>query len=131
MTCKECYHYDACAGYLPSDLDKDVFDYCAKGIADEIPDIEERCSSFKDKSSVLEPPCKVGDVVYLIKDGFVERCEVEGIHYTRRRNYVRIRPFHQEYIGNWSVYYTPSIRSFGKTVFCNRKDAEEVAKNGR
>lgn len=54
MTCKECIHYDACGGFLPTDLDRDVFDYCAKGIADEIPDIEERCSEFLSTSDVVE-----------------------------------------------------------------------------
>ena len=78
----------------------------------------------------MRPPCKVGQIVYLIKDGFIERCEVEGIHYTRRSNYARIRPFHQDYWGNWSVYYKPSIRSFGKTVFLTREEAEKALKGG-
>lgn len=78
----------------------------------------------------MRPPCKTGQIVYLIKDGFIERCEVEGIHYTRRSNYVRIRPFHQEYLGNWSVYYKPSIRSFGKTVFLTREEAKKALEGG-
>lgn len=45
-TCKECLHFRVCGGYIPSDLDKDVWDLCRQGKADEIPDIEERCSSF-------------------------------------------------------------------------------------
>lgn len=78
----------------------------------------------------VRPPCKVGQIVYLIKDGFIERCEVEGIHYTRRSNYARIRPFHQDYWGNWSVYYKPSIRSFGKTVFLTREEALKALRGG-
>ncbi|MBE5943263.1 MAG: hypothetical protein E7264_12155 [Lachnospiraceae bacterium] len=81
-------------------------------------------------NGVFVPPCKVGQTVYLIKDGFIERCEVEGIHYTRRSNYVRIRPYHQEYLGNWSVYYKPSISSFGKTVFLTKEEAEQALKGG-
>ena len=54
MTCKECFHYNACSGFTPTDLDQDVFDYCRKGIADEIPDIEERCSCFLSSSDVVE-----------------------------------------------------------------------------
>jgi hypothetical protein len=54
MTCKDCIHYEACSGFIPTDLDQDVFDYCQKGIADEIPDIEERCSCFTDKADVVE-----------------------------------------------------------------------------
>ena len=54
MTCKDCIHYEACGGFIPTDLDQDVFDYCRKGIADEIPNIEERCSCFMDKADVVE-----------------------------------------------------------------------------
>ena len=60
MTCKECIHYDVCGGYTPSDLDRDVFDYCREGRSDEIPDIEERCSGFKDASLYIELPCGKG-----------------------------------------------------------------------
>lgn len=53
--CKDCMHYeDPCDGFIPSDLDSDVFDYCRKGIPEEIPDIDERCSSFKNKADVVE-----------------------------------------------------------------------------
>ena len=53
-TCKECLHNGVCGGYIPSDLDRDVFDYCREGRTDEIPDIEERCNSFNDKSKYVE-----------------------------------------------------------------------------
>lgn len=46
-TCKVCVFYEHCSGYLPTDMDKDVFDMCAKGRTDEITDIDERCSDFK------------------------------------------------------------------------------------
>ena len=54
MTCKDCIHYDACGGFIPSDLDRDVFDYCKKGKTEEIPDIDERCNSFKNKADFAE-----------------------------------------------------------------------------
>lgn len=52
-TCKECFYYKHCGGFLPSDLDKDVWHYCAEGRADEIPDVDKRCTSFKDKSAFV------------------------------------------------------------------------------
>ena len=52
-TCKECLYIDECSGFTPSDLDRDVFDYCRKGITEEIPDIEKRCSSFKPAADVV------------------------------------------------------------------------------
>lgn len=45
-TCKECFFNEHCGGFLLSDLDMDVWHYCAEGRADEIPDIEERCTGF-------------------------------------------------------------------------------------
>ena len=54
MTCKDCIHYDVCGGFIPSDLDRDVFDYCKKGKTEEIPDIDERCNSFKNKADFAE-----------------------------------------------------------------------------
>ena len=54
MTCKDCLHGDVCVGYVPSDLDRDVWQYCREGKADQIPDIEERCSSFKDRTKYVE-----------------------------------------------------------------------------
>ena len=53
-TCRDCLHYEVCGGFTPTDLDRDVFDYCREGRADEIPDIEERCNLFKDKSQYAE-----------------------------------------------------------------------------
>ena len=52
--CKDCIHYDVCGGFIPSDLDRDVFDYCKKGKTEEIPDIDERCNSFKNKADFAE-----------------------------------------------------------------------------
>lgn len=50
MTCKDCIYYAKGCEFVPSDLDSDVFDYCRKGITDEIPDIEERCNDFENKT---------------------------------------------------------------------------------
>lgn len=71
MTCKDCLHGDMCEGYIPTDLDRDVWHYCREGRADQIPDIEERCSSFKDSTNYVEVVrCK--DCVHWIhmEDGF-------------------------------------------------------------
>ena len=53
-TCKNCFHYEACSGFKPTDLDKDVWHYCQMGIPEEIPDIDQRCDSFKDRKSWVE-----------------------------------------------------------------------------
>ena len=33
---------------MPTDLERDIWHYCREGRADEIPNIEERCSEFKE-----------------------------------------------------------------------------------
>ena len=73
--CIDCLHYEACSGFKPTDLDKDVWHYCEMGIPEEIPDIDQRCDSFKDSKSWVE----------------VVRCKdcklwVEGRHHTGRCN---------------------------------------------
>lgn len=80
MTCKDCIHYDVCGGYTLSDLDCDVFHYAREGRTDEIPDIEERCSGFKDKSRFVELPCKVGSTIYRI-DERSKHCSHHGEYY--------------------------------------------------
>ncbi len=69
MTCKDCIGYvnEICDGYTPTDLDKDVWHYCSEGRTDQIPDIEKRCGSFKNKADVvLIPESGIGD----LSDGY-------------------------------------------------------------
>ena len=103
MNCKDCLHYEVC---------------CYHGSA--------KCKWFKDKSEWVHLPCKVFDDVYLIYNGAIEKCVVEGIHYTKKSSYVRLRPYHQDYLGNWSKYFTQSIHSFVKTIFPTREEAEKA-----
>lgn len=77
-------------------------------------------------NGVTIKPCEVYSTVYLIKDGFVELCTVEGIYYTRRGNYVRLRPFHQNFFGNHSIYHKVPISQFGIKVFKTIDEANEV-----
>ena len=53
MTCKDCYHYDVCNTILKNALSCDVND-CSQ-----------ECQLFKDKSRIIELPCKVGDTIYV------------------------------------------------------------------
>jgi hypothetical protein len=96
-----------CGGYTPTDLDSDVFDYCREGRTDEIPDIEERCNGFKDKSRYIELPEKVyqtdGVIVYesTVKNVIFE---TEGIAFDKR--------------------------AIGQSVFLTREEAEKALKGG-
>lgn len=132
MTCKDCLHYDVCNDFIPSDLDRDVFDYCREGRTDEIPDIEERCNGFKDKSRYIELPFKVGDTVYVPWRWGGQRSvaivNVEEIKfYDSQMHYMFLidmesddECFNQSF-GGWKI-----DRSIGKTVFLTREEAEKI-----
>ena len=56
MTCKDCIHYDVCA-INGIDVENTTFkkELC--------------CGEFKDKSRIIELPCKVGDEIYVLNRG--------------------------------------------------------------
>lgn len=64
MTCKDCYHYEACkekfAGLKKLCVDK------PKKHTELDPRVENRCQQFKDQSLIVELPCKVGDEAYYL-----------------------------------------------------------------
>ena len=72
MTCKDCYHYEACkekfAGLKKLCVDK------PKKHTELDPRVENRCQQFKDKSLIVELPCKVGETLYCISynDNFIK-----------------------------------------------------------
>lgn len=68
LKCENCYHYDICNGRF------DVEEYGC------------RCEDYKDKSLIIELPCKVGDTVY-IKG---EAAAIDSIHIDRTTTY-RVR----------------------------------------
>ena len=131
MTCKDCIHYDVCNDFIPTDLDSDVFDYCREGRTDEIPDIEERCSSFKDRNRFIEIPCKAGDTVYIV-DGTTDGIVVGTI--TRLEQNIYTTP--SEWItieGNYQFFGQLESKNrvdllLGKTVFLTKEEAEAKLK---
>ncbi|MBO5934060.1 MAG: hypothetical protein J6Q94_01090 [Clostridia bacterium] len=60
--CRDCIHYDVCDCYHTA-TDTGRFAYQNFSYEDRN-DVEESCDDFKDKSLVLDLPCKVGDTVY-------------------------------------------------------------------
>lgn len=66
MTCKDCIHYDVCEDNL-----KYIQERFLKGLTfgkSEFTD-GEFCNLFKDKSRIIELPCKVGDEIYVLNRG--------------------------------------------------------------
>lgn len=94
-TCKDCIHYELC-------FDDNITQY-DNGSA-------ELCNYFKDTSRLVELPCKLGDTVYQIEEGFkvypnvVRRIifEAGGIAFDER--------------------------AIGKSIFLTKEEAEKVSK---
>lgn len=114
MTCKDCYHFDVC--YKATDVE-DI----ASGA------YENCCCDFKDKSRIIELPCKEGDMVYVIKkgygkilDGHVRRT---SINKDGQLNICIAYP-------KGDLYTTRNFKnsSIGKTVFLTKKEAEQALK---
>lgn len=64
MTCKDCYHCEACENRFAG-LKKICVDEPVKHL-ELNPAVEKCCENFKNKSRIIELPCKVGDEAYLI-----------------------------------------------------------------
>lgn len=69
MTCKDCIHYDVChlrinsIDFLPVIKGKVSMSSIMYKMCD---DVEKRCEYFKDKSLIVELPCKIGKEIYVM-----------------------------------------------------------------
>ena len=120
MTCKDCYHYDVCHSRINS-ID---FLPVIKGkvsmssiMYKECDDVEKHCLHFKDKSRIVELPCKVWDKVYYIsiKAPLTHKIEEAEVLNYNINGYgirtVKIRPLDSEYsftTGIENIYTTKS-----------------------
>lgn len=68
MTCKDCYHCEACENRFAG-LKQICVDEPVKHL-ELNPAVEKCCENFKDKSLIIELPCKVGDEAYYISKRF-------------------------------------------------------------
>lgn len=109
MTCKDCIHYRVC---------NDCFDEFSP------------CKDFKDKSRIVELPCKVGDAVYYIKGGYYREarfctvsrpCKVVEVSFKLDRKGEKVM---EGFITDNGTRY--SFKGIGKTVFLTREEAEEA-----
>lgn len=127
MTCKDCYHCDVCS-------EKDgTTNFYGKELACN--DVEKRCQYFKDKSLIIELPCKIGQIVY-----DVVLCD-DDIYRIFEMKISAITPFGSLYESTnrppflWNIYltdnYSYAYRVFsdiGKKIFFDKSEAEAKLK---
>ena len=106
MTCKDCFHYEACKFYT----DKTKFN---------LPKNAENCSDFKDKSKIVELPCKVEDTVYFVSENILEiaKGKIKEIIINKHNNKIMNVDF-----GYMCKQF--DIEYVGKTVFLTQEEAE-------
>ena len=107
--CENCYHCNVCKQYL-----KEL------GYTMGVDIRATRCPYFKDKSLIVELPCKVGDTVY----------RISTMHHTKRKyiQETRISRIAIDVDGIWLFCNCNPIAKcvFGKTVFLTREEAEKA-----
>lgn len=67
-------------------------------------------------NGVIVPPCKVGDWVYIIRNGEVHRNHVCQIHISKA--------YEQTFFSCYGEFF--GIEEVGKTVFLSREEAEKA-----
>lgn len=127
-TCKQCAHYDACGGYIPTDYDEDIYTYCEDGDYDCIPDIEKRCGEFADISRVFYSSCGLDDLLFCLITRKhdekiyrnIEACRVSDITFYSKKNVVYgVREV------NTFRYHNVTL---GKDAFKTFEEAEKILK---
>lgn len=133
MNCRDCIHYDVCSK-------KDgTTDYYGKIGACNY--VDELCKYFKDKSLIVELPCKIGKFVYadinlFCKDCLREKvrkldyicCDVINIRYDRNmKALIYLRPLYRRDFNSRYHIFVPSS-AIGTTVFLTVQEAQEKLK---
>lgn len=109
MTCKDCYHYDACKFYN-------------KNLPEKYDPIEWQCDNFKDKSLIIELPCKIGTELFL-SDYIMQHHRLKEYKFIGTRVVMVIECF--EFQRTCKRFLD---EHFGITVFLTKEEAETKLK---
>ena len=91
-TCKDCIHYDVCKA-LSGFTDKLIKSY--EKVFEKYGDAKEECEYFKDKSKLIELPCKIGDYIKWRNNwGGTVLLEVTGFDFDVKGNVIK---YHTKY----------------------------------
>ncbi len=119
MTCKDCYYYDLCKSYC---IESEEFIKSCEKNFEKYGDAREKCEYFKEKSKVIDLPCKVGDTVHYLKtlmDGkgtiVIKKDIVKQISINSHGVFLVI-----------SYCYCLNAAEFGKTIFLTPEEAEKA-----
>lgn len=122
-----------CVGYQNGNpIYKTNIDMRRIGAVDELKNALGKYEDLEEQGLLLRLPCKVGDTLYYISEGFIEPCTVETIFisdYTDKDgncSYMAEIHYNREdcpYVST-EIYFT----DIGKTVFLTQAEAEQKLK---
>lgn len=113
MTCKDCFHYEACKGTYEATTDCGITEsFEEQHYADVY-----QCVDFSPKSEWAHLPCKVGTPVFFLRDQNIIETNVEKIIFKGKGCYIKLK---------CNAMYETSCQSIGKTVFFTRESAEKA-----
>ena len=123
-TCKDCLHDEVCQSHCDEQHNEGccscMFVLCVYS------DKAEECPNFKDRSRIIELPCKLGDPVYIIRDCSCYNGQPDGTKIKcSNKVYLgkRLRKDHCGYVSA-EKFGLKHIADFGKTCFLTREEAE-------
>lgn len=108
--CDNCYHYEMCS---------DIFD---------LDDMFEDCEHFKDKSLIIELPCKIGDVLFKVnynvstKRHYIDNIQCKSIEINEFGMSIYCKN-----VNNGYDIYSPD--DFGQSVFTSHEDVKITNNN--
>ena len=123
--CADCVHYELCLHqekFLIEHNRKDLIRRYGFGLSE--PEI---CCNFQDRSRFVELPCKVGDMVYVLKGDHIEFAHVIAIYLDNSGGMFDLKIF-KEIAINFYISKYNTFENIGKTVFLTREEAEQALK---
>lgn len=115
-TCKDCIHYDVCHAVMTMGEIQE----CAESV----------CKNFKDKTLVLDLPCKVGQPIYKIwscgKHG--KKIAEFTVNHINIANLPDIEILYSKCCDFSGRRYVAKQSDIGKTIFLTREEAEQALK---
>ena len=112
MKCENCYHAEACGNYPNTGLPEKSRQRL----------LEKGCEHYKDKSLIVELPCRVGDTVYVCYES------PKGISETTIARFEIYGKFTTVVFSNGSQFtvWKNDWRVYKKYVFSSREEAERA-----
>lgn len=103
--CKNCYHYEACLYFLAKE--NKILNN-SEGFV---------CGYYKDKSLIVELPCRIGDTVFIISRGDIINLTVNNISYSSYRRFLICK--NEEHFGYGTVTLDPHFILIWLIFFLN------------